>query len=179
MPDSTAELDRLLSDGFVEGLAEAPLDDVRARRAECQQVEVQLSYLRRLVQGRLDIVRADVRRRSEGGPAGPAPLIEKLPRILAGPARPPGPGRLPTGLEPEGNHRLLTADLDRIIEADRLARVGDLSDTEVASVAEELGALERSVSSRRRALHARLDAIQAEIVRRYRSGEVTVDSLFP
>ena len=33
-------------------------DEIRAMRAECQQAEVALSYLRRLIQGRLDIVHA-------------------------------------------------------------------------------------------------------------------------
>lgn len=175
----TADLERLLADDFVAGLAEAPMDEVRARREECQQVEVRLSYLRRLVQGRLDIVTADLRRRSEGGAAGEADLIERLPAILTGPARPPGPGRLATQLAPGGDERELTAELDRVVPGHRLAAVGELADAEARSVADQLGELERRVSAQRRALHARLDAIQAEIVRRYRSGEVTVDTLLP
>src|ERR671921_714408 len=42
------------------------MDELRAKRAESQRVEVGLSYLRRLAQGRLDIVAAEVRRRVEG-----------------------------------------------------------------------------------------------------------------
>ena len=44
-------------------------------------------------------------------------------------------------------------------------------------VTEELAQFERNVSARRRAMFDRIDALQAEIVRRYRSGEANVDSL--
>ncbi|MGH9155250.1 MAG: hypothetical protein ACRD1K_05250 [Acidimicrobiales bacterium] len=181
MADQTADLDRLLSDGFVDGLADASIEDVRSRRQACEEVEVRLSYLRRLVQGRLDILQADRARRADGGDGGLEALVERLPGILAGsgPGRPPGPGRLPTRLEPEGSHRQLTGELDAIIDAHRLAHVGDLSDADLAALIERLAALERRVSAQRRALHERLDSVQAEIVRRYRTGEVSVDSLLP
>jgi hypothetical protein len=42
---------------------------------------------------------------------------------------------------------------------------------------EKLSSLERSVSSERRALHDIQDRVQEELVRRYRSGEATVDAL--
>ena len=42
----------------MDDLATLPLDEVRSRRAALQGDEVGLSYLRRLVQGRLDIVAA-------------------------------------------------------------------------------------------------------------------------
>jgi hypothetical protein len=171
------DLERLLAPDFLEGLADAPMDEVRARRQACEEVEVRLSYVRRLVQGRLDIVRAEQRRRIEGGTEELSALVEQLPGILAGPPRPPGPGRLPTRLEPEGSHRELTGELDRIIDASRLAGLARMPDEEVAAAEEELQAFERRVSGQRRALHERLDAIQAEIVRRYRSGELSVDTL--
>ena len=37
--------------------------------------------------------------------------------------------------------------------------------------------LERHVSGQRRALHERIDALQEELVRRYKTGEASVDSL--
>ncbi len=43
--------------------------------------------------------------------------------------------------------------------------------------AERLDVLERSVSSQRKAVFEIVDRLQAEVVRRYRSGEATVDSL--
>jgi hypothetical protein len=40
-----------------------------------------------------------------------------------------------------------------------------------------LSDLERAVSSQRRSVHELLDVLQAEIVKRYKSGEATVDAL--
>lgn len=40
-----------------------------------------------------------------------------------------------------------------------------------------LEAAEREISGQRRVLHQRLDAIQAEMARRYRDGEADVDAL--
>ena len=70
-------------------------------RAECQEVETGLSFLRRVVQGRLDIVAAELARRRDGGePADLAALVEQLPTILADHLRAPGNGRLPNTLGP-------------------------------------------------------------------------------
>ena len=51
------EADRVLAEDYLSGLAEAPLDEVRSLRDEAEQEEVDLSYIRRLIQGRMDIVR--------------------------------------------------------------------------------------------------------------------------
>ena len=48
---------RILDDAYVADLAERPIEDVRAMRAECQDVETGLSYLRRVAQGRLEELR--------------------------------------------------------------------------------------------------------------------------
>ena len=50
------ELVRILNSSYLDGMAERSLADIRAMRTECQEAEVALSYLRRLIQGRLDIV---------------------------------------------------------------------------------------------------------------------------
>ena len=58
MASLQADLGRLLTDSYLSGIESKSLDDIRALRAECQDAEVTLSYLRRLAQGRLDIVHA-------------------------------------------------------------------------------------------------------------------------
>jgi hypothetical protein len=177
MEKRTLDLDRLLADDYLQGLAELALAEVRGRKAECAEIEVALSYLRRLVQGRLDIVDAELRRRAGGGAANLAEVVDQLPQILAGGTRPAGVGRLTTQLAPEVNLRVLTADLDRIIDVDRLGRLPEMTEHEVHAVADALAGLERTVSARRHRLHQRLDQLQAELVRRYRSGEASVDAL--
>src|SRR3546814_1843983 len=61
-----ADLGTLLDSSYLGDLAERSIGDVRAMRAECQEVESGMSLLRRLVQGRLDIVGLELRRRATG-----------------------------------------------------------------------------------------------------------------
>ena len=63
-------LDDLLDPGYLGDLTARTMDEVRRMRAECQEVETGLSLLRRLVQGRLDIVGLELARRAEGGEPG-------------------------------------------------------------------------------------------------------------
>ena len=53
----------------------------------------------------------------------------------------------------------------------------DVADDQLAAMVEGLSDYEHAVSARRRALHERIDALQAEITRRYRTGEASVESL--
>ena len=173
-------LDAILDPGYLDGLEELPMDELRSRRAECQAIEVTLSYARRLVQARLDIIGAELERRAAGEP--PTTLAEIVERLQSGdllgaPPRPAGFGRLPTLLAPDD------ADLDDITrEAAEvgdvdLERVPELSDDELGDLADRLSAHERSVSDKRRQVFERIDAVQAEMVRRYKSGAANVDTL--
>ncbi len=171
------EFDRVLSADYLGDLKAHSIDEIRHMRAECQQVEDSLSYLRRLVQGRLEVVSADLRCREETGrPADPATLVKELPKILGDRVHAPGFGRPPGRLIPPDDDRI-TAELDAVLDAEGLASLGDRSDDQVRELADRLTELERRVSSDRRALHERLDALQGEVARRYKAGEVSVDSL--
>ena len=57
-----AAVDALLDPGFLEAAVQRPMADVRRLRRQAEQEEVNLSYTRRLLQGRLDIVRREPRR---------------------------------------------------------------------------------------------------------------------
>lgn len=171
------DLDRVLAGDYLDGLDGMPLSRLRARKAECDEIEVALSFLRRLVQGRLDIVAAELGRRAGGGGGDLSELVGQLPEILGGSGRPFAGSRLPTALAPKVNLRLLTADLDRIMDVDKAGALPEMEDAAVEAVARDLAQLERTVSDQRHAIHQRLDALQSELVRRYRSGEATVDAL--
>jgi len=177
MPNLQPDLDHLLADEYLVGLEELAIEDLRGRKSSCEQVEGELSYLRRLVQGRLDIINAELRRREDGENGGLAEMVDNLPEILAEGGRGASTGRHPTEMTADVNYRLLTADLDRIIDVDTAAALPGMATHEVAAIAAALIELEQQVSSQRRALHDCLGTVQAEIVRRYKSGEATVDSL--
>ena len=164
-----ADLERLLDPGYLEDLSARDATELRAMRAEAQHIEAKLSYLRRLVQGRLDIVSAELERRAAGAAPGDlSALVDLLPQILADRGRAPGPGRLPTNLVPPDDEDL-TDELDR---AANLGSLPDLSVEQLEEVSERLKALEGTVSRQRRALFAVIDSGQAELATRYEHGDV-------
>lgn len=164
--------------GYLEGLEQWPLETVRARRDESNEIEIGLSYVRRIVQGRLDIVMAERQSRSEGGAPGDASrLVDQLPSILSEHVHAPGLGRLPTLMAPGRLDPDLELRLEAALPARRLAGLPELADEELEASIERLAEFERTVSGDRRAVFEVLDRLQSEIVRRYRSGEASVDSL--
>ena len=168
----------ILDPAFLDGLADLSLAEVRARRDRATQIETGLSYLRRLVQGRLDIVVAERSRRAAGLPPGDlAGLVDRLPEILGDHVHAPGFGRLPTILAPGEVDAALEARIESIVPTATLSGLSELADSDLDQAFEALEGLEREVSAQRRSLHGVLDALQEEIVRRYRSGEASVDSL--
>ena len=90
-----------------------------------------------------------------------------------------GLGRLPALMGPGELPAELTDRLEAVLPADRLGSLPDHDDDELAAASSALEELERSLSSQRRAVFDVLDNLQEELVRRYRSGEATVDSLLP
>ena len=171
---NSRRIDRVLAEDYLDGLGVAPLAEVRALRAEAEQEEVDLSYLRRMVQGRLDVLQAETVRR-KGGSTGD--LVASLSRILAegtrGPAQ--GLGRHRT-LEPtrvDEHRRYMEAMVADVSLSDVSAR----SDEDIVDALDVLGEAEQLLSSKRRQVQAVMDACSAEITRRYRDGEADVDTL--
>ena len=170
----TDDAERVLAPDYLGDVTLRPIEDIRAMRSECRSIEDKVSYLRRMVQGRFDIVSADLRRRaSRPRPGDLASLVDRLAEILSDNVHAPGPGRLPQSVLPPDDDDL-TAELDAIAPAGGLDALEDLSDAEVTALAERLGAFERRVSDRRKALFGRIDSLGAELTRRYKSGEATV-----
>ncbi|MFI6008017.1 aerial mycelium formation protein [Streptomyces sp. NPDC051243] len=149
------------------------LPELRTLRRDAQSDEADLSYVRRLLQGRIDILRAELARRS---PAGAASVVDRLPEILTdAPARQRSSARHVTlGTPQSEEYRRLAAEM--------LAEV-ELSDLEARTEAElntAMGRLvryEQQVSRRRQRLQRTADECSAEITRRYREGEAQVDDL--
>jgi len=175
----SSEHDALLDPSGLTDLEDRPIDEIRARRAACIEVETGLSYLRRLIQGSLDIIERELVRRAGGGdPQSVGDLVDQLPDILGEIPRPPGVGRLTQILEPtEFDDELIRAYEDLVGDG-RLARAADLGGVELVALMDQLREIEVKVSARRHDFHQCIDALQSEMTRRYRTGEVTVDSLF-
>jgi hypothetical protein len=177
---SSDRLGNVLADDYVAGVEQLTLDEVRARRHECQELEVALSYARRIVQGRLDIIHAELERRAGGGGRSDASqLVEQLKdgQILGDHARPPGLGRLPTLMDPGAESDEFLAEVNEVAHEDVLAALPELADEQVRGIGDELERIERDLSDTRRQVFDRIDAFQAEVVRRYKTGAANTDSL--
>ena len=171
------DAERMLLPDYLAGLEDRPIEDVRSMRDECVAVETGLSYLRRMVQGPLDIVSRDLVRRQVGGDPDRAALIDELPGILADGPRPSGNGRLSQTLEPSALDPELSAELDSLLGGGAIADIMSLDETSLLDLQADLNDFEHRVSELRRQYFTRIDALQAELTRRYKSGEATVDSL--
>lgn len=172
------ELDRLLEPAFVEDLTALDLAEVRRRRGACQQREESVSYLRRVIQVRLDLLGTELSRRHSGeAPGDMDELLTRLPGILAEHSRAPGMGQAPRDLRLPAIDDELTDLVDGIISPRRLSELNQIPDADLVDAVDRMEGLEQEVSGVRRRLHAQIDQLQAEITRRYRSGEASVDAL--
>ena len=174
MPGGRRRIDHVLDADFLNDLGSVALSDVRARRHEAEQEEADLSYVRRLLQGRIDIVRAELGRRT-GDERGS--LVDQLAGILAdGPAgEPHGMGRHSV-VEPSrvADHR---RSVEQLVSDVGVSDVVNRTDEELAESLTRLTNYESAVSRNRRRVQEVMDACTAEIARRYQSGEATVDDL--
>ena len=151
---------RVLDPGYLADLDQRALEDLRAMHAECLELETEVSYVRRLTQARIDILRAEVQRRERG--ESMEDLIRALPQILAdpGPRGTPASSHLPLQLAPNEDSEWSSelAEFDGV-----LANLPSLSDEELADSIARLQTVERDVSTERRALHAVLDRIDLRL----------------
>ena len=175
------ELERLFAPDYLQGVDGRSVAELRAMRAECQHAETAVSYLRRVVQGRLDIVHGLLDRAGTDRGGDLSDVVENLSSIIGGgPPRPSGFGRLPAEMSPDmesveiGD---LTAGIDAIVDPGRIGELPGLGREELEAIADRLTELEATVSHERRSLHERIDTVQAEIVSRYKSGQVSADGL--
>ncbi|WP_432024515.1 ABC transporter substrate-binding protein [Streptomyces parvus] len=153
------------------------LPDLRTLRREAQRDEADLSYVRRLVQGRIDILRAELaRRRDPEAPVEDAAVVDRLSEILADtPSRHRSSARHVTLTTPRGDEfRQLAAENFAEVE---LSDLDARTDEELHTAMGRLVRYEQQVSRRRHELQRTADDCGAEIARRYRDGEAQVDDL--
>ncbi|MBR8642387.1 aerial mycelium formation protein [Streptomyces tuirus] len=180
-PTQRTDSPRLPSDAPGDELPALNLPALRTLRREAQRDEADLSYVRRLLQGRIDILRAELTRRA---PAGPAPVaappeasvVERLAEILRdAPARNRSSARHLTLGTPRGEeYRRLAAEMLSEVE---LSDLEARTDAELNAAMVRLVRYEQQVSRRRQRLQRTADECGAEIARRYREGEAQVDDL--
>jgi hypothetical protein len=154
--------------------ASLSLDELRNLRNQLQLEDDVVSYARRVAQARLDLVKAEAQHRSDHADVD-VDVDEELRTVLSshltgGPARPPRP------TEDLSDHPL-AVELDELCAVNGLGRLKSLDEAQLLTLTEAIAEFESRVSSDRRARFDQLDALSAELVRRYRDGEADVDSI--
>ena len=171
IPDPESLLPSVLL-GDLTGL---PTGELRTRRAACEEAEEGVSYARRLLQGRLDLLRAELRRRDEDGVSR---LLDALPAILSGDDAPQNPMHArATRLRVPPSADAHAAALDAVVDEATLLDPSGLDLDALGILVERIGGHERELSSLRRALFDRIDALRDELAARYKDGRADVSDL--
>ncbi|MBM3827572.1 MAG: hypothetical protein FJW09_02910 [Actinobacteria bacterium] len=148
------------------------LSDLRAERETLRKDEDAVSFVRRLAQGRVDLVVAVRHGRHEGSAVTALDIVKSG----VGPAPSTGSARPPRDTDVAADHPLL-AEFDALCDRLGFDNMADLDDAALESLEAELRAFESTQSEIRRRLFDRIDALTAELVRRYRDGGASVDAL--
>lgn len=171
-------IDIIRDPDFLDELGTITTADLRARRDMCDEVASELSYYRRMLHGRLDLLRFEQRRRSGEETRS---LIDALPEILADPTRLEEEA---TGPRP-GMSKTLSIDMpeipatgrrsvDRALGDDFLTHLPTIDDEELSDIQQDLSEVESEVSDQRKDLYTVYEKIQGELARRYRDGSADV-----
>lgn len=164
-------VEQVTDPAYLEDLADRSVEDLRAMREECREGENELSFERRLCQARVDILTAELDRR-EG--RGEGDLMSRLPSILAAETRAgegsPLPSRAPDFSIPR-NADIPRRRVEEVLGEQTLARLGSIPSEEIRGIIDSLKEHEATVSAKRKAVQEVMDRVQAEIVRRYSTGE--------
>ncbi len=175
MEQHRRRIDQVRESEFTTNLSDVSIDELRERRSMLDQLETELSFYRRMLHGRMDLLSFEMRRRSGEESRS---LIEALPEILAEGSSAPREG-LPRELEisaPEfaGEGR---RTIDRVLGDDFLAHLPSLGDDELEQIQALLTETEREISDERREVYEAYEVVTHEVTRRYREGLADVGEL--
>jgi hypothetical protein len=142
--DKRRRIDIVLEPEYLEGLQALDLAEVRRRRDTAEDVEAQVSYYRRILHGRMDLLDFETRRRSG---VEERTILEALPDILA--------SGMILGSEPNLRHIETMPPLpsvtgrrliDKIMDDGILASLPELTDDEIGEAMERLREVENKLS---------------------------------
>lgn len=171
-------IDTINDPQFIADIENVPLDVLRERRTLCDDLDTELSYYRRLLHGRMDLLAFELRRRAGEETRS---LIEALPEILAGTETMADQGRsgMPRAIPIETPDIPLEGrrTIDRVLGDDFLARLPSLDTEELERIQALLTEVEGEISDQRKDVYEAYELILGEVTRRYREGIADVTEL--
>ncbi len=155
------DLGRILASDYLGDVETRSIEQLRQMAAESQAVGDDLSYLRRQVQGRLDIVRWEIKRRDAGeGRSSTDDLVKSLTSVLSPNVHAPGHQQMVDGVEPLHLDEL-TDELGTLVPP--VWKLPDLDDAGLQALADRLDEHESEYSALRQKVFSRTDALRAAI----------------
>jgi hypothetical protein len=162
-PNRSDRTDRILARDFTADLQDMATDDIRARRDDARAELDYLSYLRRLIQSRQDMLTAEREARGRPGQFR-APLAE----VLSGQGHQSSRGEAVHLQLPPDDMAAADARVSDILAEDAFANPKELTDEQIDTMVATLHHEEQAVSSDRGAVIRAHDKLQEELKRRYR-----------
>ena len=163
-------IDHILDPAFLEGLADLATEELRRRRDLTRAELEYLSYFRRLLQVRQDILSAERDRRESGDAAS---VVDRLPEILAeggpGGGAPSARGQYLPLEVPDEEIQLARRGAEAFVADAQLSDLEAFTDDGLAETIDRLAAAESEVSEDRGAVFKVHDALQDELKERYRA----------
>jgi hypothetical protein len=167
MAGGNRRIDQVLSPGFTDDLGSLDTDEVRRRRDLAKAEREYLSFLRRLLQGRRDLLRDEIDRRRVGGEA--PPVVERVVSVLAEGTRGPSRGEAPVVAVPEEEIAMARRRTERLVSDAHLSDLEGMSDQELDEGVGRIDPEEREVSDARTRVIGVHDVLQEEMKRRLRA----------
>lgn len=156
------DLEYALGDKVSEDTATCDGSALRDLRSRLENVENQMSYVRRIAQSRLDLARSELSQRSAGRASSElSDVIRRLPDVLSENAAPSGLSRF---AEPEIDpDPAYSVDLDSIVPPMKMLDIGQLSRRDLRDIIVRLESVEARTSVQRRIVQERLDAVHERV----------------
>jgi len=159
----SARAARVLDHDFASDLTNLSTDEIRARRDEARAERDYVSYLRRLIQSRQDMLTAEREARGRPGQFR-APLAE----VLSGEGNSDSRGEAVHLQLPPEDMAAADARVSEILAEEAFANPKELTDEQLDGMVAMLHEEEQAVSSDRAGVIRALDKLQEELKRRYR-----------
>ena len=175
MSDRRRRTDIIADPSFAAAPGDLDSATLRSRRQLCLEVDRELSYQRRLLHGRLDLIDFEQRRR-RGDVAANA--LESLGEILDEVGG--GEGRRATdtlSTDPIVLDRPGRRDVDLVLTDDTMSRLDEMTDDDLDGARTRIEEIERDISAQRRTVHHAEALLAAELAERYRAGTISTDEL--
>ncbi len=161
----------VLGPEFISGCESWSSELLRERRQEAENLEASISYARRLIQGRIDVLHTYSR---EGSPNALQDSFSRVKDAITGHMTAPtsriahndvsGDSLIPTSREISS---LVGVDIEVTVDTPE----------EVQSKLEGLKMAEVQLSGYRKELHRIIDILRHQLVLRYQSGQISVDQI--